>query len=508
MRALIAAIVLVSSLSAGAGNLCETFASVRAQVVANLVKRGIEERAIELDDAIRFTLHPEWYNPFVPMLKRTETISFRNGFARAAKNLTEDEKASVRVLLSQHLRLKQEQQNAVSEARVESAEVFAPKALRQMPVSDHEYGGQQYTMSILDGRPIFMTRMKHLGTQVGQAILFDPFHEKIGKQVVKITGFSGATEPQEPLQFFEKDGIPYAMDFRENGFLDLRQGKAATLPEFLHRENSENYYGATVFNDNGGTKVFVTYDFKKRYVYEADIVLLDLDRPEARPQVIKEKGVIAKSPHVDVVGDRTFISYWRPGLVTVYDAKKGRVIKSFKTFKAGGDKERSFVYEDRGRTYLVYADYDRSENRMSVVRVADLNSYDDPKIVRPYFDNADKMTFIKLNGVPYVYFPTADVVALVNLRTKKAKYLFPGGTSGMADTFMWKGKTYLAWTNFKGILKIYDLETGREEMSVSNVLPQQVTQIFTFEYQGQIYLFASVFKQMPFLFKITGRDSE
>ena len=484
-----------------AAGRCELDLSPRSRVLFRMIELGLNDHSLTSEDVDKFLAAKEWDNPYLEKDKTTRVLFYRNNFGKYSSGATPNDKRQVRAALGQLLLKHRGNQQAVAVAKVKTEQVLAPRILGTVSYPGLSNGNMPFAPSWLDGRPIFVGRLARKSNHRQYTVVFDPFHPNPNFRTQLVQGTEGVGSPADPTEFFTKDGVPFALDFMQNFYLDLRQMMNVQPPS----ENSDDdpkAQAAVLVDTKRGPKIIATISSFKNLIVEYDA----LQREEPRI-LAKEVNVHQKRLRKFQAGNKIYVPYSTGDKVYVYEASEGRIIKRFK-INGSEDVENHTAVFALGRKRKV-AFVELSEDaRYSRLRLRDLKD-DTQSTILYKIQGSPNLELVNLGGVPHIYFFDEEHLVLVNLKTEQFE-TFPVGLVSDAVTVKWKDRTCVVWGTDRGELKFFDLGL-RVMLNTFRLFPEgdRDTSVFsTIEYKGQIYAIVNVMDEGPYFVQLTDGGGE
>ena len=476
--------------------LCEVDLSPRSRALARLVELGLQHQALKSEDVEAIARSPELINPYDRYSQLTVNLSFKQKFNREFSLATADEKDWARSAILNSLAQRRENEKIVAAAREDTAQLLNPKFLRTLKVKGLEGKRSTYTLAWIDGRPVFVGRMTKADSNQTMTVLLDPFHSKVSQRARSVPTSDGFGNPNWGFEIFEKDGVSYAVDFKQNIYIDLKKMEDVTKTQFRARYRNSKFSvkKSALVQGDGFARIVGVGDI---YKYAGQMIKIDLLNPRAQPEVLVEKvEANHRPPAVHYAGGKAFATYYTSKRIYIYDAHADKMLKPVTARMSNRDENHVQIFADNGQFYLAYLELEGTDSHY-VLKVRDLKS-GNTESMRYHF-SPGVLEFRELDGVPHVYFFDEDRLLAIDLRGRTAESILVGNRN-LSKAFSWKGREILAWADDKE-LKILDFATS--SVASARILPGDVHQILTVEYKGQLYALAAVYRDFPVLLQLT-----
>lgn len=498
-------LVSVISFTAGAASPseCELRASPKAAVLSRLVQIGLQENFITQDDIQEFIASSEFYNPYTRFAKSVDSVSLKNGFERTSRSLTLAEITELKKSLKAFVQQTNMHEQDIAVARKETEQILAPKVLRQLKVPGYMNRNSPLDLTWRNGRPIFLARMDETkrGSERTMAVILDPFNSRVTNRVTGIPRTSGTGNPKGNFEFFERKGIPYAVDFAQNFFVDLNRNQNAAHSVFRtsYRKDLDFFQGAVVKGADFA-KVVTNVGYGK---YANQLIALDLLSPRSEPKVLRSSvAMVNHPPEVFYIGEKTYVAYLSNTAIHIYDAGADSMLAPIKANAGGYSENRAVIYSSDGVDYIAFAEIvNRSKSRIRIVNLATQKSM----TVKGDFTHPQNFGSVRIADTPYLYFFDCNELVFLNLRTLNRE-IISTEISTRPSRFTWNARDFLVWAA-SGNLHILDFDSGAV-IDIANILPENAYQIVPFEFRGEVYALVAVSNELPYLLQLTGREGK
>lgn len=485
---------------------CELSVSRKAKVLSRLIQIGLERNFFTQEEIGDFFASKELYNPYTRFAKSVDSLSLRNGFEKTSLGVTPEEVAALKKSLAAVIEINRDLEKTVAVAKKETEQIFAPKVLGQIEIPEYPIRSAPLDLTWHDGRPLFVTLVDDLQKLDSTTIVVvDPFNSQVEKRVTGVPRTSGAANARVKFEFFERNGIPYAVDFPQNFYIDLNTNKNVASSVFRRSYNTSlsSSVESAIVKGPGFVKVV---SIAKRGEFENLLIVGDLLAPRSKPKILEGNVPHMRRPPVaHYVDNKAYVTYSSSEFIYIYDASDDQRLEPIPA-QLGWDRLNDvIIYSNNGAHFAALSEQDPRTKKMQI-RIIDLETRTET-LVREKFKAIEDLGFVLFDGVPHLHFFADGNLNVLNLRSRKVDRN-PVPSYGPISRFTWSGRDFLIWTPSRGDLLIFDLGS-RTLYSLANLLPWEAHQVTPFEYRGQIYALVAVANKMPHLLRLTsGGESD